>query len=52
VAKARPLRLELLRFCGVGLRSLDLRQLEAQHVEVALPRALALAQLGELALDP
>ena len=36
---------------GVGCRRLDLGELEAQQVEVALARALALAQLRQLALD-
>ena len=51
VAQALALGGELGLLGRVGLGGLDLGELEAQQVEVALARALALAQLGELALD-
>ena len=49
VAQAVALGLELGGLRRVGSRGLDLGELEAQQVEVALAGALALAQLGELA---
>ena len=52
VAQALTLGGELLRLGRVGRDGLDLGQLEAQQVEVALARALALGELGELALEP
>ena len=48
---AQPLALgrQLGLLGRVGLGGLDLLELEAQQVEVALARALALADLGQLA---
>ena len=46
---ARALGLELGLLGGIGRGGLDLGELEAHQVEVALARALALAQLGQLA---
>jgi hypothetical protein len=51
VAQALALRGQIVLLLGVGARGLDLLELEAQQVEIALARALALAQLGELNLD-
>ena len=51
VAQALALGGELGLLGRVRSRRLDLGELEAHQVEVALARALALAQLGELALE-
>ncbi len=51
VAQARALGLQLGLLGRIGRGRLDLGQLEAQEVEVALASALALAQLRQLAPD-